>query len=234
MLKIAICDDEPIVLSKIEALLQEELTKLKIKHGINSYKSGEELLDVWKTQNFDVVFLDIELETMNGIDIAKKLRDSGYDKLIVFITSFMDYSIVGYKVNAFRFILKDTLKQELAECVQNVVAKLGLKKATLNDFEVNIKEIIYLESNKHQVMIYLKDKAVYKIYGTLDDIEKYLNSMNLIRVHQSYLVNILYVSDISRYFLVLSDGNFNIEIPIPKNRYSEVKKKISIKKTLWR
>lgn len=234
MLKIAVCDDEHISLDKIVDLVQGELRKLKIKYEISTYNSGENLLDASNINSFDVIFLDIELKTTNGINIAKRLRDNGYDKLIVFITSFVDYSIVGYKVNAFRFILKDTLKQELTECIQNIIAKLGLKKVNLNDLEVNIKDIIYLESNKHQVMIHLKNTDVYRVYDTLDNIEKKLNSKNLLRVHQSYLVNILYVENIKCYTLVLSDGNNSIEIPIPKVRYSEIKKKISIKKTLWR
>ena len=234
MFKIAICDDEHIILDRIEVLLHEELEKLKIKHEINGYKSGEALLDAQNIHDFDVIFLDIELKTMNGVDIAKRLRNSGYDKLIVFITSFMDYSIVGYKVNAFRFILKDTLKQELTECVQNMIDKLGLKKATLNNFELDIRDIIYLESNKHQVMVHLKNADVYRVYATLDNVEEKLNSKNLLRVHQSYLVNILYVTDIRCYTMVLSDGDFSIEIPVPKKRYGEIKKKIRIKKMLWR
>ncbi len=114
MLRFAICDDELPILNTIEKLVKENLENLKIKHTIHTFTNGENLLNYKKINDFDVIFLDIELKTTNGIDIAKKLRENAYNKLIVFITSFADYSIIGYKVNAFRFILKDKLEQEIA------------------------------------------------------------------------------------------------------------------------
>ncbi len=233
MLRIAICDDEKIILDKIEKLVKNELDNLKIKNEINTFISGESLLEYSNLDDFDIIFLDIELKTINGMDIAQTLRNKAYDKIIVFVTSFADYSIVGYKVNAFRFILKDNLEEELSECIRNTVAKLGLKKAAFDEFVMDIRDIVYIESAKHQVVIHFKNGDDYKIYDTLDNIEKKLNSSNLVRVHQSYLVNVIYVKDVKCYTLNLS-GKENIEIPIPKARYSEVKKKISIKKSLWR
>lgn len=233
MIKIATCDDEQLILDKINMLVKKELENFKIEYNVTTFISGEKLLSYKNVNDLDIIFLDIELKSTNGVDVAKQLREYGYDKLIVFITSFADYSTLGYRVNAFRYILKDKLEQELSECIRNSVVNLGIKRIKLNDFEINIKDIIYVESNKHQVIIHLQNTQDYKVYDTLDNIEKKLNSKSLLRVHKSYLVNILYVSDIKPYTLLLVNEK-NIEIPIPKARYSEVKKKISIKKTLWR
>lgn len=233
MLKIAICDDEQIILNKTADLMKAELKNLKIKSEISTFINGESLLNYSNIDYFDAIFLDIELKTTNGIDIAKELRNNGYDKIIVFITSFADYSIVGYKVNAFRFILKDRWSEELVECIIGIVDKLGLKKIKLENLAIAVKDILYVESYKHQVILHLKDEEDYKFYDTLDNVEKKLNSKHLLRVHQSYLVNILYVTDIKCYVLTLLNKE-NIKIPIPKVKYSEVKKKIGIKKMLWR
>ncbi len=97
---------------------------------------------------------------------------------------------------------------------------------------MNVKSIIYIESNKHQVIIHLDNNTDIKVYDTLDNIEKKLHSDNLLRVHKSYLVNLMYITDIKCYSLSLSDGN--IKIPIPKAKYSDIKKKIAIKNTIWR
>lgn len=233
MLKIAICDDEQFFLDKISDYIKKEIINLNVRYSIKTFISGENLLNYSNIHDFDVIFLDIALQSINGIDIAKELREMGYEKLIVFITSFADYSIVGYKVGAFRFILKDNLEDELSECISDVISKLGLKKAKLNDLLMDVKDIIYMESQKHQVIIHLNNAADCKIYATLDSIEKTLQSEHFLRVHKSYLVNILYVREIERYILSLSDKE-HTEISIPKARYAEIKKKISIKKGLWR
>ncbi len=232
MLKIAVCDDEQIILQKIENSIKYRLENFKIKYTIDSYLSGEKLLNNENINDVDVIFLDIELKSTNGIDVAKKLRANGYDNLIVFITSFIDYALDGYKANAFRFILKDNLDEELTECINNIISKLGLRKIKLNDLTIDISDIIYIESNKHKIIIHLKNDDTLKIYDTLDNIEKKLNSASLLRVHQSYLVNIMYITNIKCYKLNLLYCDF--EIPIPKTKYSKIKKKINIKKNMWR
>lgn len=235
MLKIGICDDEPIMMETIKNSVSEKLEDFKIKNEIQSFSTGEALLTLQNIKDFDILFLDIELKTTNGVEIAKMLRENGYENLLVFITSFADYSIMGYKVNAFRFILKDKLEIELEECIRNIIVKLGLKKACYEDFMIDIKDILYIESMNRQVIFHFKNGDEYRVYDTLDNAEQRLNSESLIRVRKSHLVNILYVKSIKNYTITLSkEDKTDFEIIIPKDKYGEIKKKISIKKSLWR
>ncbi len=235
MLKIAICDDEEIILKKIEKSLKIELENLKIKYELKSFVKGETLLKYQNIDDFDILFLDIELKTINGIDIAHILRNNGYENTIVFVTSFADYSIIAYKVNAFRFILKDKLETELSECIKNLVVKLGLKKISFDDVMIDIKDIVYIESIKHQVIIHFINGDEYRVYDTLDNVEKKINSSNLIRIRKSYLVNIIYIKNIKCYTVTILDkDNSEFEINIPKDKYGKIKNKICMKKSLWR
>lgn len=230
MLKIVICDDEEPMLDTIKNIVNCHLEKHKLKSEIHTFVTVEALLNFQDRDDIDVLFLDIDLRTANGVDIAKELRNNKYEGLIIFITSFANYSIAGYKVNAFRFILKDNLQEELDECIQSVVSKFGLRKKLINNQNVYIKNIKYLESIKHKVVIHMENDEKHIVYDTLDNMEKKLNSEHLLRVHKSYLVNFLHIREVRNYRLYLLD---NTEIPIPKSKYGEIKKKINIKTTLW-
>ncbi len=231
MLKIAICDDNKFMLDDIMSIIVEDLEKLNISNSIFAFETANEFLNMKDINTFDVVFLDIELGNENGVEIAENLRFSGYANLIVFITSFATYSRLGYKVGAFRFILKDNLKEELHECVSNIVAKLGLKKIQCGKYNMNVKDIIYVESRHHKIILHLQNGNEESIYITLDEFENNINSENLIRIHKSYLVNVSYVDSIKNYSVNLINGE---SLPIPKAKYYDIKRKINIRKNLWR
>ncbi len=231
MIKIGICDDEKIILNSIKNKIENEFNCLNVSSKISLFTECDSLLACENINDFDILFLDVELDSQNGIQLAEKIRKRGYYNTIVFITSFADYSRLGYKVNAFRFILKQNLKDELSECIKNLTYKLGLKKFKFSNFDINEREIVYIESNKHKVIIHLKNGEKYEEYEKLDRLQEILNSDIMIRVHQSYLVNFEYIKDIKCYILTLKN---NIEIPIPKVRYGDVRRKIMMKKMVWR
>ncbi len=113
MLKIAVCDDESVYLDKINTLVKTYFETLNIDTQCYIFSIGKGLIESVEKIDYDVIFLDIELKTSNGLNIAKELRDNNYKGIIVFITIHSEFFPEGYKVDAFRYILKKNLENEV-------------------------------------------------------------------------------------------------------------------------
>lgn len=232
MLKIAICDDEKLYCENIREIISEYCAKRKIEFQAELFKSGNDFVALENSINqFHIVYLDINMDGLDGIKTAEIIRYWSQDIFIVFITAFINYTLEGYKVEAIRYILKNnTLRDNIYESLDAVFEKM---KFSNRIYEFIFKEgvrklspgqIIFIESNLHllsfQVMIKSEIKN-YTMIAKLNDIQKKLEKENiLIRIHQSYLVNLKYVKDISNYQAILWN---NDALPISRPRYKNVK-----------
>ena len=230
MIRIAVCDDEKYFREKIGALLQEYSSAREFGINVESFASGEEFLASEKKEMFDVIFLDINMEGMNGIETAQKIRQFSEDIVLIFITAYVAYSPEGYKVNAIRYLLKDSdsFKTAFWECMNAVRNKLMVvEKKEKFEFQgkemvIPLSHIVYMESNLHKVTFYIKGKEIqaYTMYEKLDAIEERLRkTQSFCRIHQSYLINLKYVDEVKRYQVLLNTGEI---LNIAKPRYKEV------------
>jgi len=233
-IRIAICDDEQPYLERISEIIKEYFKEKRIKISIQCFSSGEALIqEIGTSGKFDLFFLDVNMIDVDGIEIAKKIRKYYQTSVIVFITAYISYSTEGYKVDAFRYILKDerSLKISLLECLNAIIERFIKKPRTQTfafrkfEMEVNIDDIIYIESKLHRLQFHLCDKTEidYSMYETLNNIEKRLSDYNFIRIHQSFLVNPKHITKFMLYKVYLSDGT---QLVIPKGRYKEAKEAI--------
>ena len=227
MLKIAICDDEEFYRDKIQEFLKDYLMIHKLDYVIDLYLSGKLFLE--KQENlvrYDVVFMDINMDQMDGIQTAMQIRKYHSDTYIVFVTAFINYVLEGYKVNAIRYIMKDTLKTAIPECMDAVLNKMQLRQVEFSFIEGKKKlytdNILYVESSKHKsIFFYLETKLIqYHIYEKLDHIEEILAPYGFLRIHKSFLVNMKHISKINNYTVFLDTGE---ELPVPKLKFREVK-----------
>ena len=235
MLNIAICDDEKYFRNEIRGILEKYLNARDIVFSIDDFSSGEELTDLGiEMQKYDIVFLDINMDRMDGIDAARKIRENSREIFIVFVTAFIDYTIEGYKVDAFRYILKNNnmLEGSVEECLDAIREKMAYE-VEQRDFDfsegkktVSLERILYVESNLHRLIFHIMEDSLkkYTIYMTLDDLEKEFEGKGFIRIHQSYLVNVTHVNSISRYYLTLNNGT---KLSIPRARYNDVQEMIT-------
>ncbi len=235
MLKIAICDDEKIFREKIETGVQEYMSVRHIECMTGSFCSGEELLKQGnRIDEYDIIFLDVDMGEMNGIETAKEVREYNQDAYITFVTAYFEYSLEGYKVNAIRYIIKNNtnLIQQIDECLDEVLKRMQTISAKVEfDFregkmKIAVNKILYIESELHKLNFYIEEREVkkYTMYKKLDEVESKLQNMNFIRIHKSFLVNMSYIENISGYKLILKNGK---ELIIPKTRYREVKDKFT-------
>ena len=227
MLQIAICDDEQFYREKIQTLLEKYLEKRELPYELHSFVSGEAFLEQCKNHvKFDIVFLDISMEEIDGIQTAQRIRSFHSDTYIVFVTAFMDYALEGYKVNAVRYLMKDTLDLAMEECMAAILQKMQIAQVTFTFLEGEKKlytdNILYVESRGHKsIFHYMEEGAVtYQIYDKLDNVERKLEGCFFLRIHKSFLVNMKHIRKVSNYAAYLDT---NEELPIPRLRFQTVK-----------
>ncbi len=202
--KIAICDDEPLHIDKIRSILLDEET--------DNYTKPANLLNaITAGKRYDVLFLDIMMPEIDGISLARELRELDEDMLIVFITSKIEFMQTGYEVKAFRYLLKDQIDTGLPKIWKDIEKELLDRADTYFTYEFERKtyrypcrDILYLESNLRRIILHTnRDTAT--LYGKLDDLA--IKYPMFVRIHKSFLVNRRHIRSISAGMVVLSNGD---------------------------
>lgn len=231
MTRIAICDDEEICRGTIKEILTDYLEENDILYEIDEFTSGKALVSLGiELAKYNIVFLDINMSELDGMKAAYKIREFNEEIFIVFVTAFINYTLEGYKVNAIRYILKNNtnMREMLIECMDAISRQTNCKAQRrtfhfneVGERAVSLNKLLYIESHLHRLEFHImEDKLTcYAMYGKLDELEQQLHGAHFVRIHQSYLVNLIHVDKISRYTAVLDNG---IRLEIPKARYKFV------------
>lgn len=231
MFRIAVCDDEKCFCETVKKYVENYLIKKEIPFEIDTFGSGKDLIALGKNiVKYTIIFLDVNMDEINGIKTAQKIRKYSSEIYIVFVTAYIDYSLEGYKVNAERYLLKNNINLEdsIYECMDSVLAKLKhfvfKRKFVFNECERNIslEKIVYIESRLHKLEFHVIEERMmtYSMYGTLNALEKELLEFGFLRIHQSFLVNLRHIKKVTGYQAILNNGQM---LPIPKTRYRDVK-----------
>jgi DNA-binding LytR/AlgR family response regulator len=233
MFKIAICDDESLFTEELKELLSGYMVEKGLDFEIDAFSSGEQLVDLGiAVVQYTVIFLDINMEKVNGIMAAEKIRKVSREVFLVFVTSYVDYSLEGYRFDVVRYLLKGSANfpGKVNECMDAIIDKMNysVKKREF-DFregrkEILLERLLYVESKLHILEFHVMDNdgKVYTMNETLNTFENRLAENDFIRIHHSYLVNVKHIRNVVRYKAILTNG---VELPIPKARYTEVRKR---------
>lgn len=227
MMQIAICDDERYYRKKIKELVQQYLEIRGLPYMVSLFSSGEEFLEQRENAvKYDIVFMDINMSETDGIRTAERMRAFHSETYLVFVTAFINYVLEGYKVDAVRYIMKDTLDTAVEECMDAILQKMRVSQVSFCFLEGERKlytdNILYVESRKHKVIFYYMESKMrtYEMYEKLDQIEIALDGYSFFRVHKSYLVNMKHLRSVNNYRAELDTGE---ELPIPRSKYQAVK-----------
>ena len=152
-MKIAICDDSREDRDALRALLEA------CGHGfeIREYGSGAELYaDMGYVRECGIVFLDINMEGMDGLEAAGRIKAECPKVHIVLVTAYVNYALDGYKVKASRFLLKDDLERTLPECVEDILREERVVEFDFVEGNVRLRvdDIIYIETSRHKNVFY--------------------------------------------------------------------------------
>lgn len=220
-MKVAICDDEKIFFEQMEYLLKQ----IETVSRIDKYDDIDILHANLEKETYDMIFMDIAWKGKEdtGVQFAASINDRYPNIQIVFMTAFSDkyaesiffekvnlcgYLIKPIKIQNLRFLVEKARKNMMHNQEEKILIKL--KGNTQN---VLLSDILYLESQGHQLYIYTKTEKIL-MYKKLDEFEEQMNT-SFVRIHKSYLVNMNYIKRIERTRLTLHNGT---ELAISKNR----------------
>lgn len=213
MIKVGICDDEQRFLSQMEQTIEAIAQKYHYEVQVEVYSDGKELLeDFEKGIGLDLVFLDIEMEKVDGIETARKIRERDYHLLIVYVSSYEEYLMQLFEVEPFRFLKKPLQKEQLEEVFIKAQRRIEEKKKSYYRFQIGKtmmqvlqKDILYFESAGRKVMIHTMEKQ-YEYYDKLDKVEEKLENARFLRIHKAYLVNVDNIEAFQYERVALMDG----------------------------
>lgn len=205
-IKIAICDDT----AEDIALLSNTLSAYDPLFEITSFISGKTLVDELMDDSFfaDILFLDIYMPEMDGIQTAQKIRSKKKDLKIIFLSTSREHYPQAYEVFAFNYIEKPFSKERLYVVLDRVLGELrkesGYKinihyKGALHN--VDCRNILYIESQNKLLLFNFADGNTLQCYGKLEEILKDLPRQFFVRCHQSYLINLSHVTEMKENYV---------------------------------
>lgn len=233
MIRIAICDDSTLFQESLRTEIRSILNRYAIEAVIHIFDQGEAIPEQ-AFSSFDVFFLDIDFaeKSYTGIDIARWVRKHQQNAVIVFVTNFIEYAPEGYEVQAFRYLLKNEIREKLEPCLIQIMQKLQTDQETM---QINIAgeivtlpliDILYIESQGHLAVVHvLKQKGktpkTYSFYSSLSRVEQQLSTKGFLRIHKSYLVNMRRLKKYRCTEAELDNGEI---LKVSEKNYAEQKK----------
>ena len=228
MIHIAICDDVYISMKLNETLIKSLLESHKIPYNIHLYNSSESLLfDIQERKYFDLFILDIEMPYVNGLEVAKNIRDFGLNSLIIFISSHERFVFDSMKHEAFRFLPKDKVKELIDEALLDAIKKIhNLKNTsyvvkTATRYErIQYKDILYIRKDRKNSIIYTLQGSTHE-RKSINAIFESLNSCEFCFIDRGCIVNLHHVSKLDS--LTIHMDNHSV-LHVSRQRIIEVKK----------
>lgn len=227
-LKIAICDNEQNQIEYITSLVMSWSAREGHNCEIRAFETAEAFLFEYEDDKvYDILLLDIEMGKMNGVDLAKTIRQSNDTVQIVFITGFPDFMAEGYEVSALHYLMKPVSEEKLHSVLDKATANLSkAEKRLCISFDrqidyVPLSKITYIESQKQYVLIYTTAET-YRMKIPLADIGTQLDEY-FFKCQRSFIVNLRYITRINRDCVTLKNG---AEIPISRGVAEKIGKEI--------
>ena len=227
MIKIAICDDEQAQCALLKRYVSLWGSSTGRPVQIHTFCSSEQFLFRWdEDKSFDLLVLDIEMGSMNGMELAKKLRREKADVGIVFVTGFEQYMSEGYEVEALHYLLKPVSAQKLSAVLDRALERLDARdKSLLVESDeglcrLPLSEIRWLEVMGNYVTIhagrdYTLRKPLKELVSLLDE--------SFFRTGRSFLVNLRFVKEVTRTHVTLTDAS---TVPLSRRRYDAIHRAI--------
>jgi len=192
--------------------------------GVKEFPNAESFLFRYETEkDFDILLLDVEMEKLSGIDLAKEVRKDNKAVQIVFITGYYEYFSDGFDVSALHYLIKPVDERKLYPVLDRAVSNLGYRERSVllstaeADIRVPLADILYVESENVYVVVH----TVSGIYRSRIPLSKFISQLDdtFYQVHRSFVVGLKYVKKVSRSEVTMLNGDV---VPIRRGSYDEV------------
>lgn len=209
MIHIAVCEDNAADMAHLRSLL----CQTKILCDFTEYTSAEPLLLDLENghKHFDLFLLDIFLPDRNGVETARRIRRLDEKAILIFLTISEDFYREAFDLYAFHYLLKPIRLADLTEALTKAANLISAPEEALpvisnrQKLLLRLADIVYIDSSKHMLCFHMQDGQQYVSYGKLDEIQAQLASGLFVRCHKSFIVNLIYVSRLTREGFYVGD-----------------------------
>lgn len=231
MFRIAICDDEPRICGQIEDIILKLSNEINEKIEVEVFYSGEELCkSMLSTLNFDLIFLDIELKLLNGVEVGIKIREEMKNNTvqIVYISGKQGYAMDLFEIRPMNFLVKPLNEEKITQVMKKFI-ELSIRDNQFFEFNIGkifykipLKDILYFESERKKIRVITKSDSK-EYYGKLSDVQAVIESSEFLDIHKSYLVNCFHVVEYQYDSIKLANGD---SLPISQNNRKVIREKL--------
>lgn len=224
IIRVAICDDEPIIQNIIKNSCEKYLIQIDIPYSIKLFNSGDIFLN--NNEEIDILFLDVDMPGINGFEVAKEINKRYKNIFIIFITSHSEMIQEAFKVRAFRYLFKPLNDEEFFEAIKEAVDELFNSSEIIleqRDGSVLIdkRNIIYIESLGDGTVLYTDSEKYVNNFPLKKWIE-ILDDISFYQCHRSYIVNFSYVKKIEISKLILKN-DYTLPVSVRNRKITKEK-----------
>lgn len=226
-LNVLVCDDEAgfLVRMRTALLALSQANHLNLKLCCIQDPAKLEELDL---SQIDIAFLDIDMGTVNGIDLARYIRKTQNETVLIFVTNYVEYSLDGYEVQAFRYLLKSELKEKLPGYFEQAVKACSKNRVLVrfsyqrNEMDLVPSHILFIETCQRHLLLHLIDepRETLSANGSISEVAAQLEPFGFLQIHQSYLVNMTFIHKMQSTGVWLKNG---AQLPISSRSYRDLK-----------
>lgn len=210
-MNICICDDNFAVCEELKKLICDFIGG-KEPVSISVFASGEPLVACYSDGGrYDIIFLDIEMSGMNGIETASKIRQLSEDAIIIFVSNHKRYVFEAFRCEAFHFIVKPITKDEFEDVFRRAINKYRSTQIFLplkwqnSRMSIRISSITYIEGVRRHLKVHTETQT-FEAVGKLSDAYNELKNLGFVQVHQGYIVNMHFIQLFNSTDVTLEDG----------------------------
>lgn len=207
-MKAAVCDDEKIFHKDVSVLLRKFMQARNVEIYSDYFENGEELLkSKWE---YDIIFLDYQMEGINGIETGRKLREANSDSVIIFISAYPAAALDAYEVNTFRFLEKPIDEAKLFKALDDYLKSIDYDKLLVvntheEHYKIKISDIIYLEGDGKYTTIRTKKQSI-RVHSNLKQLENRVPQSKFIRCSKSFVVGFAHINNHSSTEIIFDNG----------------------------
>ncbi|MCI6164701.1 MAG: LytTR family DNA-binding domain-containing protein [Lachnospira sp.] len=229
-MRIAICDDEPEFVDGISEEIKAYAAKNNEIVYIDSFINGSELMsELCNKVKYDIIFLDICMPSVNGIDLGNYIREELNDNItqIVYVSSEQQYAMDLFKVRPMDFLIKPVTSDNIKETMDKAYKLIGINNNIFTYekngmvYRVQMSKIRYVANSKRKIKLLLADGEEEEFYGNMDTVYDALRDNNFIRVHKSYIVNCNYIKSISSAEIYIDNEE---KVPVSRSWKNEIER----------
>lgn len=217
MYRIALCEDEDLLASKYEVQIENYFSRTSLNAEIDIFNSGERLINYIEKQHeqYQIIFLDIEMEGINGIEAARKIRKKNKNVLICYLTSYSEYTLESFEVSPFRYLLKPLDEKKLETTLDAAIEEIELEcnylfvKIGKTQRQLPQSMIAVIKSELGRKLTIIMDNGEeISFYGKLAAIKEKLNHLYFIKVNQGTIINMGYIDRIEDDLIIMNTNDF--------------------------